>query len=424
MEEMKNEIVSAEDNVQMQKKNDYSNSQRWLLLATLTLGVIWDRGWEQFGSYAAFWLVYLALFYTLNWRRVNISIAEAAKSVPLYANKTAWAIAAGAVALCVFGNNKAEELMILNRTVIPLLLMVHMAFSCCEIPLQRELAAVGICLRGTFIKPFSAIPRMFGAVGSLFSRQRKSAAQGVWIGLAVGIPLTAVVLWLLASADAVMGELLQDIFSHAAFGDYLWHAFVIAVVCMLFYSFLYNVTWGKTEISAAAGKKNWPTSSFAVVTGLLLAVYAVFTYVQFTYLFGGRLPQELTYSEYARQGFGQLIVVALINFTVIGAYFIKSKRSPSQNILMLLLLSATVLLLGSAGKRLLLYIGAYGLTMMRILPLWFMLFLVVQTILCAIRLYKEKIPLMRIAALTLIYWYVAFNLLPWTKMILQYNSAL
>ncbi|MEZ4508571.1 MAG: DUF4153 domain-containing protein [Eubacteriales bacterium] len=49
---------------------------------------------------------------------------------------------------------------------------------------------------------------------------------------------------------------------------------------------------------------------------MLLAAYALFTYVQFTYLFGGTLPVDLTYSEYARAGFGQFLVVTLVNFTV------------------------------------------------------------------------------------------------------------
>ena len=84
---------------------------------------------------------------------------------------------------------------------------------------------------------------------------------------------------------------------------------------------------------------------------------------------------------------------------------------------------ATALLLASAAARLLLYIGAYGLTMMRILPLWLMVYLAALILLCGLRLWRERLPLLRIAAATLLYWYVALNLPDWSAVIELYNAA-
>ena len=47
--------------------------------------------------------------------------------------------------------------------------------------------------------------------------------------------------------------------------------------------------------------------------------------------------------------------------------------------------------------------GRYGLTIMRILPLWLMAWLAAMTVLAAVRLFRPKLPMLRMAAVSLVY---------------------
>ena len=158
-----------------------------------------------------------------------------------------------------------------------------------------------------------------------------------------------------------------------------------------------------------------------VVIGLLLLAYALFTYVQFTYLFGKTLPVDFTYSEYAREGFDQFLVVTLINFTVLGMSLVRSEPGRAIKALQTLLIAASLIVLASAGWRMLLYIGAYGLTIRRILPLWLMIYFVFLAVVGVVRVYREQTPFLRIGAFALIYWYVALICVNWSTYMLNYN---
>ena len=56
------------------------------------------------------------------------------------------------------------------------------------------------------------------------------------------------------------------------------------------------------------------------------------------------------------------------------------------------------------------YIDAYGLTMARILPFWFILVLMGMTALCFVKLYKPDLRLLRAAAGLFIAMYIALSL--------------
>ena len=117
---------------------------------------------------------------------------------------------------------------------------------------------------------------------------------------------------------------------------------------------------------------------------LLNALFLAFVVVQVAVLFGGRehvlQTSGLTYAEYARQGFWQLLAAAALTFVVIGAAwtFADAPRR-SQRIALRLLLgflcALTMVVVVSALRRLLLYEEAFGLTRLRFVAeaaaLWF-----------------------------------------------------
>ena len=387
--------------------------QLWLLGGALLIGILFDLWMLEQGRYSlfcAFWLVTLGVFAALNWKRV-------------ISNKTVLALIVPVIALCGLApwNHLEMELLEWTMVVIPALLLTIGVFTTQGISFKHEgKAALGV-LRAVFVKPFTAIYAYFCAFAGVFRAKGKDSAKHGWIGVAIGLPLMVIVLALLSSADAGMQKLLGGLFAQVSIWDWFWRVFVVLVSSMLIYSLFYNLTWGKPDADLLPAKQNWKLAGPGVVIGLLLLAYALFTYVQFTYLFGKTLPVDFTYSEYAREGFDQFLVVTLINFTVLGMSLVRSEPGRAIKALQTLLIAASLIVLASAGWRMLLYIGAYGLTIRRILPLWLMIYFVFLAVVGVVRVYREQTPFLRIGAFALIYWYVALICVNWTALMESYN---
>ena len=119
---------------------------------------------------------------------------------------------------------------------------------------------------------------------------------------------------------------------------------------------------------------------FAItVLGMLTLLYLVFSGIQILGLFLGKLslPEGYTYASYAREGFFQLLAIAILNLILVLAcleYFRESKIL--KGILTVMSICTFIMILSSA-MRMILYIRTYQFTFLRILVLWalFVLFL-------------------------------------------------
>jgi hypothetical protein len=110
------------------------------------------------------------------------------------------------------------------------------------------------------------------------------------------------------------------------------------------------------------------TEALTVLVALDL-LFAFFVVLQATYLFGGRNTLDasgLTYAEYARRGFFELLAVALaVGGLVLGLEAVVRHRSRAYVISLLVLVALTLVVLASAFLRLRLYQDAYGWTELR-----------------------------------------------------------
>ena len=114
---------------------------------------------------------------------------------------------------------------------------------------------------------------------------------------------------------------------------------------------------------------------WVVPIAALDVLFGAFVAVQMTTLFGGETHVEvtpgLTYAEYARQGFFQLVAVAVLVLIVI-AFAVHLVRSGSERdrrvaqVLLGGLCVLTLVVLASAWYRLAVYQDAYGLTRLRV----------------------------------------------------------
>lgn len=116
-----------------------------------------------------------------------------------------------------------------------------------------------------------------------------------------------------------------------------------------------------------------------ILLSSVAALFWIFLAVQLSYLFGN-LPATagsgVTFADYARQGFGELTVVATSTVLLIllsERYGQKSSRDGLLRLITLAVIAAVLILLGSAFNRVSLYEAAYGFTTSRLYAQVYML---------------------------------------------------
>jgi hypothetical protein len=211
-------------------------------------------------------------------------------------------------------------------------------------------------------------------------RGRQGAA--VARGLAIGLPLLALFGGLFVAADAVFRSILFE-----SIGDlgHLWlHLLIAAGIAWLTCGLLRDLlaTRDEQRLVAAelAGVRNRRLAlsgqtEVAIVLAIVNVVFAAFVVVQIRYLFGGRALVEsrlhLTYAEYARHGFFELLAVSLLVLPLLfGAHVLLRHRSPFSlrlvQALSGLLIALSLVVMASALERMRLYQREYGLTELRV----------------------------------------------------------
>lgn len=231
-------------------------------------------------------------------------------------------------------------------------------------------------LKGGMSVP-AALPYVPGVLGEAVRvpavrRPRKMLQLGVGIGLTlVLLPLFGA---LFASADPVFSALVTDLLTATE-----W----IATLPVRILVFLVVAVLAAAVVIAAVRPMTEPTSPrFAPRLGraallpplvMLDLLFAVFVAVQVTVLFGGDQrvlsTAGLTYAEYARQGFFQLVVVSVFVLAIVA--FVSAVTPDSGRdrwalaVPVGILCALTVVILASALHRLGLYTDVYGLTRLR-----------------------------------------------------------
>jgi hypothetical protein len=189
----------------------------------------------------------------------------------------------------------------------------------------------------------------------------------------VGVLLLVVFGALLAGADAGFGRLLWDLTPRLDIGSVLWAVFVFAVAvtsavgaCYLLVS---RPAWESGQTSARLRRAEW-----ALPVGALVVLFAAFVGVQVVAMFGGSgyvlVTPGLTYAQYARGGFWELLVVAVLTLLVIWGAVRFADRDRDRawlRVLLGLLAVLSVLIVTSALVRMWSYQQAYGFTVLRLL---------------------------------------------------------
>lgn len=300
----------------------------------------------------------------------------------------------------------------------------HAAYSWRDVKLLPETIAL------SFRALFSRLGRPFQALG-LLKKNKNSGLGAVLLGLLIAIPVLAVVLSLLISADAVFENLFDSLarnLSELYLGNSLWKLCRILVLALLVCSGLHFIAAPTPELS----EKEPPESRlsalpFLAVTLLLDLVYILFVAIQFTHLFGGREAAAMAggWAEYARTGFFQLVAVALINLCVCllpaGEARFASRGGKVLRMADAVMIVLSFVILASAWWRMHLYIRAFGLSVLRILTLWGMIVIAVLLCAAAWKLWRPKFRFFQVLLAFALSTWCLFSLLGPSRLVADYN---
>jgi len=200
---------------------------------------------------------------------------------------------------------------------------------------------------------------------------RRREAVAVLRSAAITVGLLAVFGALFASADQVFAHLVPQVH-----GDRVPGAVVVGLLVALGAFTLAHLAtappvWSRTRLreAPAARRAEWLVPVVAL-DGLVVA----FVLVQAVALLGDPdrvLPSGVTYAEYARQGFAQLVVATALTLVVVGVAARRAPRADARDRLVTrvalgVLCVATLGVVASALRRLDLYVDVFGLTRLRL----------------------------------------------------------
>ncbi|HEU4387566.1 MAG TPA: DUF4173 domain-containing protein, partial [Blastocatellia bacterium] len=205
-------------------------------------------------------------------------------------------------------------------------------------------------------------------------------------GAALAVPVLLVFGTLLASADPVFARGMREAvrLQPETLASHLLFAGPIAWIAAGFFRGALTSTQSPITPRPRPSFLSLGAVQVATLLGLVDLLFLGFVIVQLGYFFGGAERVEatvgLTYAEYARRGFFELVAVtALALPLLLGSHWLLRKRSSRDEVvyrwlagIMLVLL---LVIMASALRRMRLYQSEYGLTELRLYTTAFMLWL-------------------------------------------------
>lgn len=253
---------------------------------------------------------------------------------------------------------------------------------------------------------FRHIPTTFR---SLWTGESKKTILKVLLGIAISFPMLLVVVPLLISSDLAFSG-----FADKFFTDF-FEGIIKIVVGLIISAFVMAYIFGikKRELKLAEEKPFYGVDNTVVVTFLsvISICYMAYLFSQLAYFFSafkGFLPEDYTFNvaEYARRGFFEMSTIAAINLMVIFAVLLLSRKNErnligvASRLLCTFVGIFTLTIIATAISKMVLYIGEFGMTVLRLTTSAFMVFLAVVFLSLMLRLFVPNVSVLKTALVT------------------------
>ena len=274
-----------------------------------------------------------------------------------------------------------------------------------------------LLLRGLFGQ-LGAAPAALSPAGEKRNTRRILSAV---LGGTAALALLGLLIPILSSADALFAAATENLRGFIA--EHLTENLWKFVVALMLTPFLFGLLYRLCRPTAVQIQRKTPVTadclSFLMILGALDILYLLFLGVQSAGLFGGAdylAARDISYAEWARSGFFQMVGVTAVNLTALLAALSFSRQEGrgwrALRALTALLIGESLVLLGSAAWRMTLYVSAYGLSFKRCMTYWGMAMMALFFLIAARKIRKPETRFLRAAVPLALAGWLVINCIP------------
>lgn len=375
------------------------------------------------------YLIFISVFYSIVFLRYRLSFNH--RRIGLLFMIAIWILSGS----YLFYDN--ELLHNLNLIMIPILVFAHLVLITSPNTFKWNtpgfISSLVIKLRDALHYIIAFCNEALKKVFKNTSKETIGVIKKVLLGLIISAPLLLFITGLLMSADAVFEKVmlrLPGIFLQLNVIEIAFRFLFILIVAFMFFG-IFQVLQKETKKTFSDNPKIKRESGIDSITAITIlalmnGIYLLFVVIQFKYFFSNGLITGMTYAEYARRGFFELIIILLINWTILIGFLKLVKETTEvpkliMKILNSLLIVMSAVMLFSAYQRLSLYESAYGFTVARLIAHGFMLFLIVIFAYTLIRVWIERISLLHFYLIIGLIFYTVLNVINIEQLIVDKN---
>lgn len=223
--------------------------------------------------------------------------------------------------------------------------------------------------------PFNCISKLYHIVKRKINDVLKlsDASKTKIKSILVIIPIILIVLILLSSADMIFSSLFSNIFKiikKISISNIIGRIVIIIILFTCIGSCINYILFDYDKIGNDNTKKyNVESYTIKLLLTILNIIYIIFDFIQIRSLIFHKVSESINYSQYAREGFFQLMFISIINLIIL----LISKKSKDKKydkynkIMSILMVMLTFIIIVSSFIRMNMYESMYGYTLLRLL---------------------------------------------------------
>ena len=321
---------------------------------------------------------------------------------------------------------------LINIVLIPILYLIMVIWAISDFQIKSIIYKIILMI----FEPLNYIGDVIRAVLKEFNPKEKDEQIGekkeknnIFKAVCFTGTIALIVIGLLCSADNEFAKIFSTIFKDINIfnvSELTGRIIIIIIAFFYFAGFFMNMLDkenGLKEFEKDEKTEKKESYTIRMMITVLNLVYLVFCFTQIKVLF---TEQNIKYSEFARKGFFQLMIVSLINIAMILKANNKNlreteKQEKYKKTMCIVMVIFTLVIIISAFARMTLYQQNYGYTRLRILVDYTLITEIILLIPTIIYILKNKIDLIKTYFVIIITMYCLVNFINIDKIIMKNN---
>jgi len=281
-------------------------------------------------------------------------------------------------------------------------------------------------------EPLGKIDNVFRLIKSNKKEPSNKNLGKILKSCAIIIPIVVFIIYLLSSADEVFRIFFNDIFEwikkltlERIIFELIGRSIIIFILFTYISSVLNYLIFNYKNVNNTEKiiNKEYDTTTIKMLLTILNVIYVFFDIIQIRSLLLHRMTMDITYSEYAKRGFFELLVVSVLNLIFI--LIAKRQESKKDGVYIkansIIMVFLTLIIIASSFIRMYMYQDAYGCTFLRLMTYVVLIteiFMLIPTIMYIL---DSKVRILRYYIPIVVFTYTIVNLLPVNGYIAKYN---